>query len=325
MASQHKAFWVGAFVITGVGLAVLALVWFGASNWFAATQMYVTYFDSSVQGLNEDAEVKFRGVEVGQVSRIRVAPDGNLVEVVLELDQDFIVTDRMRAHLRYAGITGMRYVEIDYADTGRPDTFTELSFEAPHPVIRSQPGGFEQIEASLKEVAERVLALDTEAISVRAQEFLETGTSAFTAADSLLRSPELGASITRLARTTERLEQMVSALDGERYDAKIDTILTQFEEGSRRLNRMAAGLEGEIDSMDLSARTDSLFLSLNELVNYGRELINRSQYATTETMTRFGLTLDQLDAVLEQLNAVLLSLESYPSNVLYTAPPAKEK
>ena len=50
-------------------------------KYFQKGSVYVTYFDESVQGLQVDSIVKFRGVDIGTVRKIGVAPDQRLVEV----------------------------------------------------------------------------------------------------------------------------------------------------------------------------------------------------------------------------------------------------
>jgi ABC-type transporter Mla subunit MlaD len=96
--------------VSGLVLVVAVLIYLGATNWMKAKVIYLTYFDTTVQGLNLDAPVKFRGVQVGRVKKIAVAPDGNLVEVMMELDPVIAVTDSLRAKLELTGITGMRYI-----------------------------------------------------------------------------------------------------------------------------------------------------------------------------------------------------------------------
>src|SRR5512133_3811178 len=103
MARQTRSFWVGIFVLAGLVIGIGGVLWLGASNWLKKSAVYVTYFDSSVTGLNVDADVKFRGVDVGKVKGARVAPDGVLVEVTMQLEPAFRVAPNMRTRLSYSG------------------------------------------------------------------------------------------------------------------------------------------------------------------------------------------------------------------------------
>jgi phospholipid/cholesterol/gamma-HCH transport system substrate-binding protein len=83
MAKKTANFMLGLFVILGFFLGVSAIIWVGATSFFQKGQTYITYFDESVQGLQSDSNVKYRGVDVGRVERIRVAPDNKLIGVVI--------------------------------------------------------------------------------------------------------------------------------------------------------------------------------------------------------------------------------------------------
>ncbi len=92
MAQNRTYFLTGLFVTIGVMLGVAAVIWLGASKYFQKGSMYATYFDESVQGLQADSVVKFRGVDIGTVKQIGVAPDQRLVEVVMKIEvKDFNV------------------------------------------------------------------------------------------------------------------------------------------------------------------------------------------------------------------------------------------
>ena len=77
---------IGLFVTIGVLIGLIAVVWLGASKYFEKGGTYVTYFNESVQGLQKDSTVKYRGVDVGRVEKIRVAADNNLIEVVIKVN-----------------------------------------------------------------------------------------------------------------------------------------------------------------------------------------------------------------------------------------------
>jgi hypothetical protein len=77
--------------------------------------------------------------------------------------------------------------------------------------------------------------------------------------------------------------------------------------------------------MHVRGRVDSLLLAAQATVDGSRDLVRRTQYSSTQLMTGAQTTLSEMNAALDRMNSLLLSLESYPSNILYTAPPKEDK
>src|SRR5580704_3397314 len=85
MAAPTNHWKLGLFVVTGVVLALTTLTFLGARSLKNQVVSYQTDFDESVQGLDVGSPVKFRGVPVGAVSAIGIAPDRRHVVVTSEL------------------------------------------------------------------------------------------------------------------------------------------------------------------------------------------------------------------------------------------------
>ena len=95
---------VGAFVLGALGLILAAVVVFGSGNLFRKTHEFVIYFAGDINGLRVGAPVKFKGVEIGQVSRIQLRLEqevnrhnGQLradvrIPVIIELDEEKILS-----------------------------------------------------------------------------------------------------------------------------------------------------------------------------------------------------------------------------------------
>ena len=86
---------VGAFVIGGLALLVAGIVLLGGGRLFSDDVEYVLYFDGSVSGLSIGAPVVFRGVPMGQVTRISLEAnprDASLtIPVSIRLEENSIV------------------------------------------------------------------------------------------------------------------------------------------------------------------------------------------------------------------------------------------
>ncbi|MFH0824275.1 MAG: MlaD family protein [Pseudomonadota bacterium] len=165
MAGNVNRFKIGLFVVVGFFLGASILIWLGASRIFESTQTVAAYFAESVQGLERDSPVKFRGVTVGRVSAVRMAPDFKLIEVVMSLDEKFRVSEDMGVKITLLGLTGQKYLEMDrFAGSERHDP-PRLEFQPKHRVIATYPSDMREIGNALDNVFRKVNAVDLVAIS----------------------------------------------------------------------------------------------------------------------------------------------------------------
>ena len=156
MATEAHKFEVGVFVIAATLIGVAATIWLGASRFFQETEHVVRYFSESVQGLDPGAAVKYRGVPAGRVDTIGIAPDGELIEVHMEIDVKAAKALKrdpsLRATLELSGITGLRYIEIDRRSGDALNQAPTLTFKPPSEVIPSARSSFKAIQNALGDV-----------------------------------------------------------------------------------------------------------------------------------------------------------------------------
>jgi hypothetical protein len=138
MSQKANYFRLGIFILVAAAILVAIVLALGAGNIFKRTVTIETYFDESVQGLDVGSAVKYRGVQIGRVTRIgftgstyqRDVPMKSRRQYVLveaELQPALIGTregdaesgwsDRRTARLP-VGITGTAYLVIDSRDRG---------------------------------------------------------------------------------------------------------------------------------------------------------------------------------------------------------------
>ena len=113
MSTKSSKFLIGLFVIVGLLILAATIIWVGASRILMKGSLYAAYFDESVQGLQVDSAIKYRGVEIGKVQSIDVAPDYRLVEVIMKIDLEGDLQHHTIASLKTAGITGIVFIELD--------------------------------------------------------------------------------------------------------------------------------------------------------------------------------------------------------------------
>lgn len=143
---------VGVFVMIGVSLMLGFAYWLLKPSSQYETQKYVIYFNESVLGLNIDAPVKYRGIDVGKVSRLRINPNNSeQVEVLVTiLESTPIKTDTV-ARLTSQGITGLSYINLSLGSDA--SAVLEAKEDEEYPVIATAPSFFERFEKSLGNVS----------------------------------------------------------------------------------------------------------------------------------------------------------------------------
>ncbi len=160
MASRASKFLIGLFVIVGTLIAVIIIIWVGAADFFMSGSTYVTYFDESVQGLQADSAVKYRGVEVGKVKSINVAPDYRLIEVVMKVNLAEDLQSHTETQLRTAGITGIVFIELDQVKPGEKSSSPTITFKTKYPVIPSRRSEISRLLADTNEIMQHLKAVD---------------------------------------------------------------------------------------------------------------------------------------------------------------------
>src|SRR5215831_479672 len=114
MEKDARYFTVGMFV----SIAILAFV--GFSIWLAGVhdlsrhERYTIYFTDPVSGLDQEATVKYKGVEVGKILKLRLTPERNdLVKVDVEVREETPMRDKTLATIAVQGITGASYIDLN--------------------------------------------------------------------------------------------------------------------------------------------------------------------------------------------------------------------
>jgi ABC-type transporter Mla subunit MlaD len=70
MSLKANYFKLGLFVIGAIAAGVTTLLVIGSGRWFQQKITMETYFDESAQGLDIGSKIKYRGVVIGEVTRI---------------------------------------------------------------------------------------------------------------------------------------------------------------------------------------------------------------------------------------------------------------
>jgi paraquat-inducible protein B len=216
---------VGAFVLGALVLTVAAVAVFGSGRLFRESHPFVLYFQGSVNGLDPGAPVKFKGVEVGSVKRIKVRFEQTAGEVsipvFIDLDADKLaragvraeftpesikaaVADGLRARLESQSlVTGLLFVNLDYF----PETAARyVGSPEGIPEIPTLPTTIEEATQVAKQIVERLGQLDLEAL-------VSSATKTLDAVRDLAGSAEAKSAVASLDETLASLRDLSRTLD----------------------------------------------------------------------------------------------------------------
>jgi phospholipid/cholesterol/gamma-HCH transport system substrate-binding protein len=294
MAKQTSNLIIGLFVILGVLLGVVAIIWVGATSYFQKGKTYISYFDESVQGLQVDSAVKFRGVDVGMVEAIRVAPDNRLIGVVMKINMRDNLQKNAVAQLKAAGITGIMFVELDLKKPGEPDLSPQVDFPSEYPIIPSRPSEIQRLVAGVNEIVQKFNQVDAKGIS----DHLIATTKAL---EDLLTGKQMTSIMTRLDAAAGNLDRLTARADKVLAEASLEQVLREARETLNGARNVLTTVNDQVLAMQLPAT-----------LGHTRDLLRQMQDIQ-----------NKLNRSSETLEMLLQRIYERPSDLLFGKPPQK--
>jgi phospholipid/cholesterol/gamma-HCH transport system substrate-binding protein len=263
------------------------------------TTYFITFKETSVNGLLVGAPVKYQGVEVGKVSHIKIHPDDlSSILVELELDRYFPLKVDMTATMTYAGITGSKFIEL----AGGNNRSERMPPRGEIPTAKGLGEKAEDIVASIDSAVRRINDLLGEANQRRISQFLEkTEKSAAVVSDVLEAKREnLSNAITNIEKAaldfgavTENLRRITNDLSGltgslnANAGAALDNLNKRFSD--EEMGKVLKNLQGFIEiasssltkienvllvqQTDLRQTVESMGATIDNLAKFSRELV----------------------------------------------------
>lgn len=323
MASIKTKLFVGIFVIVGFAVAFIALVWFGMSGQLQDGDFYAAYFDESIQGLNKDSPVKYRGVPVGRVESVGVAPDATLVEVIVKIDAEsgFKPPPDSVAQLKSVGITGIMFVELDRKEKDEPDFSPHINFPAKYPVVATKPSEIKKIISGIDEILSEIKTLDFKGISVRWKQTLDNITLAVEDARIREISSNIRTTLNKVERMAASVENAGSSLRPVMENA--NTTVSNLNKTITRIDGVVAENRNAISTA--IANFDASMANANLLIENGSDFIKDSNVRVAVLQRDLSTSLKNIESASENLNRLIELIADYPPRLIFGDPPPERE
>lgn len=165
---KRNALLIGSFVIASLIVIITSVLWLSGTNFFSTQIKARVYYDGNVTGLAVGAPVTFRGVNVGEVTSIRILMDTTTLKATIPVSLklqgtalDFrdgsvgrpvelrtLVQRGLRARLALQSVvTGQKMIELDFMPN-TPATLVGAADEQEIPAVR------DPFDALIEQIAE---------------------------------------------------------------------------------------------------------------------------------------------------------------------------
>ena len=303
MENRSHALMTGFFTIALLIAAVLAGLWLNRDKveWVP----YQIATTQSIPGLNPQAAVRYRGLEVGKVDEITFDPTtSGRILIRLSVDPEAPVTTSTFASLGYQGVTGIAFIQLDDDKTGSPLLKTDKERVAAIPL---RPGFLDQLEKRGLVILEKTEELMTRADNMLSPENQKTMLAAF---ENVSKTAEAYGEIPRqLEPTLARLPELTRR--AEQSMASFNELSNSASSMTRNFDQLATSLQAP----------DGPIARLNTTVDrVGGSLEAVTSDLELQTLPHLVAMTDEARTSLRAVRRTATSLTDRPQSILFGAP-----
>lgn len=307
MSAKSSKFLIGLFVISGTLICAAIIIWVGAARIFMKGSLYSVYFDESVQGLQVDSAIKYRGVEIGKVQSIGVAPDYRLIEVIMKIDIENDLQKLTIATLKTTGITGIVFIELDQIKSGDLSNSPKITFKSRYPVIPSRRSQISRFVADTGVIMQNIKDIDLKGISDQLKNTSK-------AIENFVEGKRINNIMTNLESTSANLNQTISKINKTIAEGKVDRVVNETMEVLSDARQLIGQVKNDINALKLQEKADRTDILLKDIDKKSKAITNELQD-----------TSEHLRVTSENLQKLSDNLKRNPSELIFSkpAPPRK--
>jgi phospholipid/cholesterol/gamma-HCH transport system substrate-binding protein len=295
MENKAHAMAAGIFVVAVAALLVVLAAWLTRET--GARDAYEISTRESISGLQAQAAVRYRGVDVGKVNFIGFDPkaQGNVL-IRLDVDRNAPVTKNTFATLSFQGVTGLAFVELD--DNGQPAPPPAPEDGHP-PRIPLKPGLIQNL-------------------TQRGEKLLDQADQAMNQINQLLgdgNQKRVATVLDNLGQAAERTSQAAQSLDNtlkQRVDpalAEAKTTLQSVRSSADEFGRTAKRLNAPDGPVDRLAEG-------TQALSHAADSFNAA------TLPRVNRVAEETSRAVRQLGRTVNSIGDNPQSLIYGNGPA---
>jgi len=299
---------VGFLVFFGIALMIGFSYWLLKPTKEDTTKNYLIFFDESVLGLNVDSLVKYRGVNVGKVTRISISSkNSEQVEVLITILKTTPIKEKTVAKLTSQGITGLSYINLTLGDKNAP--LLTIKGDEQYPIIKTVPSLFENIEKSMGTVSSRLL-------------------NVLTKTENLLNDKnqeQISLVLKRAASFMEKMENLVDKNSIKEIHNLIINSNNMIEKAEQLIPNIDNFVKNSIKSEDnLTSSISSIatsYLAVRGAMTQIEEAVTSGQFnlkkITQDTIPTMNNSLMEMENLMIKIEEAISKYQKSPADILF--------
>jgi phospholipid/cholesterol/gamma-HCH transport system substrate-binding protein len=314
-----SSFLIGIFVLIGFAIFIGVIIWLGETQFMKKTKYFSTYFEASVEGLEKGSSVKYLGVPIGTVDHVGVAPDGKLVEVIMQIEADIEISEKLRVKAEFAGIAGGKFLQLSFpVSEDMLNSYPKLTFKPKYTLIKSAPSGIKEIEIAMREVMNNLRLLEVSKISNETIRFLNSASEFF-------NNEELYNIISKFNDASLKLDNILYKADTSDFIENIDYTSRKLLQTSDELVSFGIKLNTQLEELMLTQKVENAFAQYDSTMTNTRKIINVLGFRVEDILFTLNETMLELQSTNKQLKKTLKAFTENPSQLLFSEPPPEER
>ncbi|MFZ9931874.1 MAG: MlaD family protein [Chthoniobacterales bacterium] len=269
MSGQPNYFKIGLFVIAAFLLLAAALIYLGADRMLRPKIYLETYVDGTVQGVDVGSPVKFRGVQIGRISRIDFVfneygpePDregrNDYVFLEMEVDRKLFsgmftadlepiigeaVQQGLRVMLQPQGVTGLNFAELNYVPQPERTPPLKIWWTPRTHYIPSAPGTLTSMLDSVNRIMDTFGSLDV-------AETLKELNTVMQNFNTALGKLQTNLDEMNLAEASGNLQQLIDEMRTKVGELPVEQLSEDGREMMATVSAAAGEMQGLVDRLE---------------------------------------------------------------------------
>ncbi len=321
---EANKFKLGLFVVFSLIVFVAAVASMGLFDSLKPKAHLATFVEESVQGLNSGSSVKYKGVPIGKISDISNITENQVIRIDIQIDltkfrqkvgntlynqaklsrEAFYsyleneVRKGLTCRIEPDGITGIKYVEMDFFKDANPlmkEEIVPVGVKNGVFYMPSTPSMMANLRLSIFEILASVAAIDFKGISAQAVTLLDT-------ANRTIRDANLNGLVANLNTAVGKLDKAIDTINSALNQQKLNKTMADIDEAFRSARALTDNLNKIAERSSIPETASSIRVLSNSLQD--------SNLSVRESLQKLN---DAIDAVTDLIQYV----NDNPASVLH--------